>query len=261
MARCRPAARIGGALLALATLASLATTAPAGQGRTPDMSSMDRYLFAILSRGPGWTPERTPHTDSLQAGHMANLQHMAKIGVLVGAGPFEGNGAQRGLFLFHGVSIDSARRLCDADPAVKAGRLTLELHPWLAPKGIGDAYQERAKRNPEHRDSMITLAVVYLKNVPHAAPVDSARLAAMQREHLDGIMGMLLSGEMLAAGPFLDGGPIAGVGVFAADSLTAQRRFEDDPMVRAGQLAVETRMWWTAWGVMPPVPTVRAARP
>lgn len=220
---------------------------------------MDRYLFAILSRGPGWTPERTPHTDSLQAGHMANIQHMAKIGALVGAGPFQGGGAQRGVFIFHGVSVDSAKRLCAADPAVQAGRLTLEFHPWMAPVGIGDAYEERAKRNPEHPDSMIALALVYLKDVPHAAPVDSARLVTLRREHLDGIMGMLLSGEMLAAGPFLDGGPISGIGVFNTDSLTATRRFENDPMVKAGQLSVETRMWWTAWGVMPPRPTVRAA--
>jgi uncharacterized protein YciI len=259
MARSRLAASIGGALLACAMPVWFATAA--AEGRVPDMSTMDRYLFAILSRGPGWTPERTPHTDSVQAGHMANLQHMASIGVLVGAGPFQGNGAQRGLFIFHGVSVDSAERLCAVDPAVRAGRLVLEFHPWLAPKGIGDAYEERAKRNPEHRDSMITLAVVYLKSVPNAAPVDSARLAAMQREHLDTIMGMLLSGEMLAAGPILDSGPIRGVGVFGSDSLTAQRRCQDDPLVRAGQFSVETRMWWTAWGVMPPTPTVRVARP
>ena len=260
MRRTRLEAAMGGAWIAFAVLAWLAPGA-AAQGRAPDMSTMDRYLFAILSRGPGWTPERTPHTDSLQAGHMANLQHMAKIGVLVGAGPFQGNGTQRGLFIFHGVSVDSAKRLCASDPAVNAGRLTLEFHPWLAPIGIGDAYQERAKRNPQHPDSMITLAVVYLKDVPHAAPVDSARLVAMRREHLDGIMGMLLSGELLAAGPLLDGGPIAGVGVFNTDSLTAARSFENDPMVKAGQVSVETRMWWTAWGVMPPTPTVRVARP
>src|SRR5262249_57366434 len=121
------------------------------------------------------------------------------------------------------------------------GRVTLEFHPWMAPVGIGDAYEERAKLNPQHPDSMIPLALVYLKDVPHAAPVDSARLVAMRREHLDGIMGMLLSGELLAAGPFLDGGPISGIGVFDADSLTAARRFRNDPMVRAGQPSLDAR--------------------
>jgi len=81
------------------------------------------------------------------------------------------------------------------------------------------------------------------------------------RQQSVGITGMLLTGEMLAAGPFLDGGPIAGIGVFPTDSATAQRRFESDPLVRGGQLSVETRMWWTAWGVMPPKPTIRVAQP
>ena len=242
-------------------VAILAAHPAAGQLRAPDMSSMDRYVFGILSRGASWTPERTPRTDSIQAGHMANIRRMAALGALIGAGPFQGDGAMRGVFIFRDLPPDSIRKLCADDPAIRSGRLALELHPWMAPAGIGDAYRERAKQRPDKPDSMIAMPLVFLRAGKRSAAIDSTRRVALQRQHLDGIMGMLLSGELLSAGPFLDRGEIAGIGVFSTDSASAAARFENDPLVRAGELSVDTRVWWTAWGVMPPRPTVRLAQP
>jgi len=55
---------------------------------------------------------------------------------LVVAGPFGDNGRLRGIFVFKVNSIDEARSLAATDPAVQAGRLALQIHPWTVPEGI-----------------------------------------------------------------------------------------------------------------------------
>ena len=52
------------------------------------------------------------------------------------AGPFLDGGDLRGLFLFEVATLEEAKALCETDPAVKAGRLVVEVHPWLGPEGL-----------------------------------------------------------------------------------------------------------------------------
>jgi uncharacterized protein YciI len=93
------------------------------------------YL-ALLSRGAKWTPEVTPATEEIQKGHMANIYRLAGMKKLVVAGPFGDGGQLRGIFVFKVASIDEARALTETDPAVQAGRLALDIHPWLVPEGV-----------------------------------------------------------------------------------------------------------------------------
>lgn len=101
---------------------------------TPD-TMMTAYL-AFLVRGDKWTPEKTPETEAIQKAHMENINRLAEMKKLVVAGPFGDNGALRGIFVFRVNSIEEARELAATDPAVKAGRLALQIHPWLVPEGI-----------------------------------------------------------------------------------------------------------------------------
>jgi uncharacterized protein len=96
---------------------------------------MTTYYFAFLRHGPKWTPEKTPETEKLQAGHMANIKAMAATGKLVIAGPFENAGTYAGVFVFKVDSLDEAKALAEGDPAVKAGRLTVDVHPWMVSQG------------------------------------------------------------------------------------------------------------------------------
>jgi uncharacterized protein YciI len=120
--------------IALALLLASATIAAADAG--PGGYEMTTYYVAFLYRGAKWTPQQTAETKRIQEEHMANIQRMADSGKLVLAGPFTDDGELRGLFVFQGVTREEAETLAANDPAVKAGRLRIELHPWFSAKGI-----------------------------------------------------------------------------------------------------------------------------
>ena len=39
---------------------------------------MAMYYLVLLHRGSAWTPEKTPETQKIQEGHMANIQRLAE---------------------------------------------------------------------------------------------------------------------------------------------------------------------------------------
>jgi len=97
---------------------------------------MTTAYLAFLIRGDKWTPEKTPATEAIQKAHLENINRLAEMKKLVVAGPFGDNGRLRGIFVFRVASIEEARELAETDPAVKAGRLALIVHPWRVPEGI-----------------------------------------------------------------------------------------------------------------------------
>jgi uncharacterized protein YciI len=97
---------------------------------------MTTAYLGLLVRGAKWTPEKTPATEELQKAHMANINRLAEMKKLVVAGPFGDDGNLRGIFVFKVASLDEAKALAETDPAVIAGRLAIDMHPWLVPEGI-----------------------------------------------------------------------------------------------------------------------------
>jgi uncharacterized protein len=95
-----------------------------------------KAYFAFLTRGAKWTPEKTPQSEEIQKAHLANINRLAQEGKLVVAGPFGDNGTLRGIFVFKVASLEEAKELANTDPAVQAGRLALEVRPWLVPDGM-----------------------------------------------------------------------------------------------------------------------------
>lgn len=72
----------------------------------------------------------------LQDAHMAHLADLHAAGHLLAAGPL-GGGAEhryRGLSILN-VEPERARALKEEDPAVRAGRFSVTVLPWMVPGG------------------------------------------------------------------------------------------------------------------------------
>lgn len=112
-----------------------------------DDLGMRRYVMAFLKSGP--KPSESPETArELQAAHLANIRRMAEHGQLVLAGPFMDDGDIRGIYVFATDSVAQAREWTESDPAVQAGALAMELHPWYgsaAVMKVNEIHQKIAK--------------------------------------------------------------------------------------------------------------------
>lgn len=126
-----------GALILTAALAAPPVPRAAERaGDAPPDDEMTTYYMGLIYRGERWTPERTDETAEIQRLHLANIERLARTGEMLLAGPFLDDGDLRGVFVFQVDSLERAKELVATDPAVKAGRLRVELHPWYAVKGI-----------------------------------------------------------------------------------------------------------------------------
>lgn len=88
-----------------------------------------KYWFVMLTRGPNRGQDSVTAA-KLQDGHMANMQKMYYDGKLKVAGPFGDDGNWRGIFIFDCATKEEVEVLLKGDPAISAGRLAYEIHPW-----------------------------------------------------------------------------------------------------------------------------------
>ncbi len=100
----------------------------------PGGSTMTTYYFCLLTKGPN-REQPAAEAQRLQTGHMANMNRLAEAGKLLVAGPFADDGEWRGIFILKCASLAEAQTLVATDPAVAAGRLLAEVHPWMTAKG------------------------------------------------------------------------------------------------------------------------------
>ncbi len=127
---------VGGSALAQAPPAAPSPSAESQWKPGEPPPDMTTYYFMMLVKGPKWAPETSPALEQLMKDHLAHLRSMWLAGKLVVAGPLTDGGTIRGLLVFKVGSADEARALEAEDPAVKAGRLAIEVHPWMVQKGI-----------------------------------------------------------------------------------------------------------------------------
>ncbi len=99
-----------------------------------DDYGMKPYVMAFLKSGPNRSQDSL-ETSRLQRAHLDNITKMAEAGQLLVAGPFLDDGEIRGVFIFN-ATMEEARKLTQTDPAIQAGRLEMELHPWYGPASL-----------------------------------------------------------------------------------------------------------------------------
>lgn len=95
---------------------------------------LKQYFMVFLKRGPNKSLDSL-QLQELQKKHLANINKLAEEKKLVIAGPFGDNTELRGIFILDVPTLEEAIRLTESDPAVQAGRLVMEVHPWFAEPG------------------------------------------------------------------------------------------------------------------------------
>jgi uncharacterized protein len=94
----------------------------------------DQFTIVLLILRPDAPQLDEEAAAALQDAHMAHLADLHEAGHLLAAGPLLGNDTFRGLSILR-VGPEQARALKEQDPAVRAGRFSLKVLPWLVPAG------------------------------------------------------------------------------------------------------------------------------
>jgi uncharacterized protein YciI len=102
-----------------------------------DEYGMHRYVVAFLKEGPS-RAQPPEEAKRLMQAHLANIVRLADAGSLVVAGPFLDDGPLRGIYIFKVATVEEARALTATDPAIQAGRLEMELHPWYGSAALAE---------------------------------------------------------------------------------------------------------------------------
>jgi uncharacterized protein YciI len=98
---------------------------------------LECFELVLLRRPAGHAPVTDEEAARLHRLHLAHLTRMREEGHLVVAGPFDEQADEtlRGLCLYRTGSVERATELASEDPAVQAGRFTLEVMRFWCPKG------------------------------------------------------------------------------------------------------------------------------
>jgi uncharacterized protein YciI len=87
------------------------------------------YFFVMLTDGPNNNQDSVTEA-KLMSGHVSNLFWLKKMGKLILSGPFTDHGKWFGLFFFDCRTPGEVEDYLKKDPAIAAGRLNYEIHPW-----------------------------------------------------------------------------------------------------------------------------------
>lgn len=85
------------------------------------------YVFVLLKTGPKPMPPG-PERDAMFKGHFANMERLSKEGLLVYAGPLDGQNGLRGLFVFATRDLEVARKAVETDPVIVNGEMVADIH-------------------------------------------------------------------------------------------------------------------------------------
>ena len=231
-------------LLGTAVFLGLTLVASFSFAQATSDANSPKYFFVLLKR-PANAPQLSKEAgEKLQEEHMANIRKMHAEHKLVIAGPFTDDTSLRGIFVLVADSLAQAKEWADSDPAVKAGRLAVEVHgPW--------AIDPNAVHPPSTPEGMEQYTLVFLKSGEKWNPAQAGFMDAL-RPHGAFVKEMINQGKIALAGhfPFEDPGDLRGIAIFRVGTDETAKLVQQDPTVEAGLLKPEFHPWITGKGVL-----------
>ena len=98
---------------------------------------LDVFELVLLRRPADAPAYDEARLEEIQAAHIAYHAELRDAGHVATNGPVrdQPDESLRGLTFYRTGSLEAARRLAEADPAVKAGRLEVDVMRWYCPPG------------------------------------------------------------------------------------------------------------------------------
>lgn len=98
---------------------------------------LEAFELVLLRRPADAQAYDEPTLERIQREHMAYHAELREAGLVVTNGPVldQADESFRGLTFYRAGSLERARQLAEADPAVQAGRLAVEVMRWYCPAG------------------------------------------------------------------------------------------------------------------------------
>ena len=204
-----------------------------------------QFHMAIVKKGPNWTEANSAENRKIREEHVNYAMSLLSSGKAVAAGPFTGDSASLGVFIFRAASAEEAKSWADADPAVMAGLHLNEMHPWWSEDVFGKVATPM---------KLETVYFGFLKRGPNRKEGDgkTPEVQELQKAHLANINRLAETKKLVVAGPFGDDGDNRGIFVFRVGSLKeAQDLAATDPMIKIDRLRLELHPWNVPAGVIP----------
>src|SRR5688572_11073494 len=103
---------------------------PTPQQQTPP--AMLTFQMALMKRGPKWSADPSRERAEMRRRHVAHLRSMLEANKLMIAGAVSDDPELVEVHIFRTKSAEEATGWLNQDPAVAAGYLVPDLHPWMS---------------------------------------------------------------------------------------------------------------------------------
>jgi len=211
--------------------------------QTPE-SKLMQFQLALMKRGPKWSPEPSRERAAMRQRHLAHLRSMLEANKLMIAGAIRDDNELIEVHIFRTKSAEEATAWLNQDPAVSAGYLVPELHPWWS--------EDVMKKTTALPNQLTTAYLAFLTRGEKWTPEKTPATEAIQKAHMDNMQKLADMKKLVVAGPFGDDGRLRGIFVFKVESIDEARSLAaTDPAVQAGRFAIQVHPWLVPEGILP----------